>query len=285
MKFTKTTKNSWGSDQTVLTPTGWVAAIGGGILALLLIVIIFSIKTINPGQAAVATRFGELNGVRNDGTYLALFEGYTVYDLKTKRVDDKHEGGSKNGQFIYVNTAFSYNLKSDKLTELYSQVGSQEDLENKFINPVIRDVIYQSTAQYTADEILPRRAEFRDVVIKTLKERLNQEYFNYVDLQITDIDFTPEYNASLEQKQIAEQNAIRDRQVAQQNNEKAKIELETVKIDAQKKVEAARGESEAQSLLRQTLTAELIQKMWIEKWNGTLPTTMTGDSSVILPLK
>jgi hypothetical protein len=41
----------------------------------------------------------------------------------------------------------------------------------------------------------------------------------------------------------------------------------------------AEGEAEAQRLQQQTLTKELIQKLYIEKWDGKLPTTMTGSDS------
>lgn len=271
---------------TGLTSQGYKLA-AAIVLAIVLAIPFFgSIKTISPGQAAVSTRFGTLNGIRNEGIYLAIFEGYTLYDLKAKQVVARHAAGSKDGQYIYVDTAFTYSLQSGKLTDLYSQVGTQIELEAKFINPVLQDVVYQLASQFSAAEILPKRAEFRGMVIETLKERLNQNYFNFIDLQITDIDFSPEYNASLEQKQIAEQNAIRDRQVAEQNNEKAKVELETVKIQAQKDIEAAKGNSEAQRLLQQSLTTELIQKMWIEKWDGKLPTTSAGaNSSFYLPAK
>lgn len=236
--------------------------------------LVASIKTITPGQAAVATRFGSLNGVRGDGTHLALFEGYTVYDLKTKRIDGEHETGSRDGQYLFIDTAFSYNLKSGRLPELFSKVGSQEDLENKYVVPVIRDVTYQIAASYSTDEILPKQGEFRERVLKTIRERMNQEYFDIIDLQITDIDFTPEYNKVLEEKQIAEQNAVKDRQVAEQNVQKAQFELDKAKIDAEKdRVRSAE------------LSEAILRNKWIDKWDGKLPTTMAGESELILPLK
>lgn len=278
MNFLKTQKVDVGTyeerDEAALTPLGYIAIILGMVIVIMLICVVLSIKTIIPGEAAVAVKFGELNGVRNEGVHLALFEGYTIYNLKTNKLEGEHETGSSDGQFIYVDTAFTYTLKSDKLPELYSKVGTQLDLENKFIIPVIRDITYQVAAGYATDEILPKQGEFRSQILEEIKVRMNQDYINVVDLQITDIDFKPEYNTVLEQKQIAEQNAIKDRQVAEQDLERKKVELESTRIEAEK-----------QKLLIQSLTPELLQKMWIEKWNGTLPTTVAGDSDVLLPLK
>lgn len=55
--------------------------------------------------------------------------------------------------------------------------------------------------------------------------------------------------------------------------------LEKAKIDAEKKKVEAQGEAEANALLQQSLTDQIIAQQFIEKWNGQLPTTMT-DSAI-----
>ena len=42
------------------------------------------------------------------------------------------------------------------------------------------------------------------------------------------------------------------------------------------------GQAEEQRLQRATLTDELLVKMWIEKWNGTVPEIFTGDEGNLL---
>lgn len=285
MNFTRKVETRWGTEVQI-TAQGYMAIVAAVLGVIFLFVLFFSIKKVNPGEAAVITSFGRMKGVRTEGVRLALFEGYTRYNLKTKKLDGHHEAGSKNGQYIFVDTSFSYNLKAQDLPNLYKEVGSQKDLEEKFIHPVIRDVVYQATAQYSADDILPRQGEFRELVIKLLKERLDQRYFDMVDLQITNIDFSPEYNAALEQKQIAEQTAIKEKQIAEQNSAKQKIEIEQNLRQKNYELEAAKVDAERQRLLTESLTPTLLQKAWIEKWNGVLPVTMTGaDSNFILPLK
>ena len=69
----------------------------------------------------------------------------------------------------------------------------------------------------------------------------------------------------LKQKAVA----VADGKVAE-----AEGNAKTVKINAA-------AQAEAQALLQQSLTPELIQKMWIEKWNGVVPTYQMGGTPLI----
>jgi len=85
---------------------------------------------------------------------------------------------------------------------------------------------------------------------------------------IRSINFQADYVEAMEQKQI----------------EKEKITTEEYKADQEEykknaSVTKAKGEAESQKLQQQTLTPELIRKMWIEKWNGQLPSTVCGEDS------
>lgn len=54
-----------------------------------------------------------------------------------------------------------------------------------------------------------------------------------------------------------------------------------VKAEAQKKVISAQAEYEANILRTKALTPQILQQMWIEKWNGTVPTVTSNDNSGI----
>lgn len=57
-----------------------------------------------------------------------------------------------------------------------------------------------------------------------------------------------------------------------------KNQLEKAKIDAEKKKIEAQGEAEANKLLEKSLTKEIIEQQFIEKWDGKLPETYAGDN-------
>lgn len=64
-----------------------------------------------------------------------------------------------------------------------------------------------------------------------------------------------------------------------QKAQKAQNELAVVKAEAEKKVVAAQAEAEANKLRTQTLTPMILKQQWIEKWNGTIPTVITGGNT------
>ena len=56
-------------------------------------------------------------------------------------------------------------------------------------------------------------------------------------------------------------------------------EVAVAKAEAEKILVAARAEKEANELRQQALTPAILQKMWIEKWDGHVPTVQTGSNS------
>ncbi|MCY7322635.1 MAG: prohibitin family protein, partial [Phormidesmis sp. CAN_BIN36] len=50
--------------------------------------------------------------------------------------------------------------------------------------------------------------------------------------------------------------------------------------EAEANVNRAKGQAEAQRLLRETLTTELLQKQAIDKWDGKFPQVMGGDGAL-----
>lgn len=60
---------------------------------------------------------------------------------------------------------------------------------------------------------------------------------------------------------------------------KALNELKVAEAKAQKLVVEARAEKEANELKAQALTSSVLQKAWIDKWDGSVPSVITGGNS------
>ena len=55
-----------------------------------------------------------------------------------------------------------------------------------------------------------------------------------------------------------------------------------MKIEAEQKIEEARAEAESYRLKNQEITSMTLLNDWIEKWDGHLPTVVSGDDSTMM---
>ena len=75
--------------------------------------------------------------------------------------------------------------------------------------------------------------------------------------------------------------AQKDLEEAKKALEAAKLQAEAAKTkaEAEKMLVQARAEREANELKSASLTPAILKKMWIEKWDGSVPQVVTGGSN------
>lgn len=274
--FEKTT-HTWDSEKTeqIEAYDYHVGRISVVAIALLLIIItvIIAPDFIGAGQVGIVTRFGEVNRVAESGLnfHIPLIESVTKMDTRTQKAIAKVGAASKDLQDVTGEVAVNYSVTNESALKIYKELG--KDYVETVLTPAISEAFKQATSKYTAEGVITNRAELKEAIVTDLKARMGNYGIAIVDINITDLNFSKEFNAAIEQKAVA-----------QQEVERARQELERVKVEAESKIEAARAEAEAQRLQQQTLTDAMIKKMWIEKWDGKLPTTATGDNGVMLNL-
>lgn len=135
------------------------------------------------------------------------------------------------------------------------------------MNEVIEEVLFTHVknayriklSNYTTDELVSKREEFEKATEDYLREVLLKENF-----ELGEMTSGLKYPASLEASITAKNEAV-------QKSQKAQNELELVKAEAEKMLVAARAEKEANLLKTQALTPQVLEQLWIEKWDGHLP--------------
>lgn len=78
-------------------------------------------------------------------------------------------------------------------------------------------------------------------------------------VNITDFHFSTQFSQAIEQKQVAQQRA-----------QQAQYELQKARVLADQKIVEAHAQAEAQKLLQQTITPEIIQQQAVAKWRWPL---------------
>lgn len=240
-----------------------------GLLWLLLMLFGF-FSTIKTGEIGIKTRFGKIIGsTTNEGIVFKLpFEQIKKINIKVQKYENEEAFSTSTKDLQIVNNikvAINYQIDGSKAVNLFKTVGT--NYNTTVLEPAIQETIKAVFSKYTAEEIVTKRSEISLDMNNTLDERVKEYGINSVAVSINNFDFSESYNQAIEKKAVAEQEV-----------ETSKNQLEKAKIDAEKKKVEAQGEAEANTLLEQSLTDQIIAQQFIEKWNGQLPTTMTGDA-------
>jgi regulator of protease activity HflC (stomatin/prohibitin superfamily) len=95
-------------------------------------------------------------------------------------------------------------------------------------------------------------------------------------VNITNFDFSSEFNKAIEEKMTAEQRALQAEKELERFKFEAQQKVETAKGEAESILEKAKAQAESMNLKKQYATPELIWLSAVEKWDGKLPTHLFG---------
>lgn len=173
---------------------------------------------------------------------------------------------AKDGPLFKIDPNVNIKIEDGKAPQVFKKY--RKSLNEIIQGPIfkyIKDACRTEINKFTTDSIVSNRESVENAIEKRLIESLKTEGF--ILEQFTSGLSYPE---SIIEAIDAKTKAIQDAQKAQ--NEVIKAEAE-----AKKMLIAAKAEKEANELKSQSLTPAILQKMWIEKWNGELPTVQGGQ--------
>ncbi|MEW6083736.1 MAG: prohibitin family protein [Chloroflexota bacterium] len=207
------------------------------------------------------------------------------------------EARTSDGQRIFVDSSVIFQLDKEEVVSIHKEW--QRRYIDDLILPQARGIIRDSVSQYRVDEVLSsKRFEMSDQITEDLRVVLADNGLVLVDFVLRDITFTEEYAQSIEQKQIAEQQALQaqfvvesKRQEAEQARQIAQGQADAAVIAAKGAAEArlieAQAEAQALELLAQALenNPQLLQYQYILKLSPGVQTIfIPTDNQFILPL-
>ena len=160
------------------------------------------------------------------------------------------------------------------------------------IEPAIQESVKAVTAQFTAEQLVTRRAEVKQQIQAaiesfirvTLEDKQVPTALRIANVAITDFEFSEEFNKAIELKVRAEQEALqalneKTRRVTQAEagyqERKLAADGEAYEIEASSKAKADAIAREAKALKD---NPALIQLRLAEKWDGTLPRFTGGET-------
>ena len=260
-------------------------------LVILLILGILSVH-INPtGYTGVKTSFGQIQEetIRSGGVNLTIPFVESIHKVNNKQQDKRIEarvwGEASDKTPVYASDVIvTYQVLPEKSAWIYANVSDSKNL--------IGEELVTSTIKAAMVELAPgevtNRTKIEPLVQQKLTQSLTQKYGEGVvfvnKVVINDMDFEEAYNAAIQQKSIAQQNA--DKQKIENAAAIAKAEADkqvaitNAEAEAQKTAIKAEAQAQANKKIAESLSESLIEYQKIQKWDGKLP-TVTGSSALV----
>lgn len=240
------------------------------ILGLVFLMAGCGFQTVDTGSRGVETRFGQLVG-EPLGEGLHFYNPFTSHIVKLSVRENKIEGiaesFTRDTQNVKVGYAVVLFPDPAQIHLIYQKFG--KTWAETLVVPLIQNSIKDVIGQNIADDLVAKRDNMRTTAQKELTEKLKARSIIVTSLAFTNLDFDDAYEQAVEQKVVAIQDALREKNTTAQVQEKAKQTVASAQADA----EAMRIKSNALSQNKGLVAYELAQK-----WDGKLPVNMFGST-------
>lgn len=158
--------------------------------------------------------------------------------------DDSIAARTSDGQQIYVDASVIFAIDPEQVVQVH--IAWQNRYDRDLVRAVARGIIRDVVSQYRVEEVVSsRRFDMSQQIRDEMAKRLSANGLLLVDFVLRNITFSPEYAASVEQKQIAEQQAQQARFVVEQKKQEAEQARQVAQGKADAAVIEAKGAASA----------------------------------------
>ena len=234
---------------------GFLRLIGLGIVAFLLVILLFSSVTkVGTGHVGVLTLFGKVTGeTLGEGIHLINpLKTNNEMSVQTQTIKESASVPSSEGLMMALDTSLIYHLNPDRAADVLHQIGP--DYEDKVVENNLRSAIREATASHTANALYTGE---REMVAKQIQDKITDDLGRrgiiVESVLLRDVQLPATLKASIEAKQQAEQEALAMNFRLQKETQEAQ----------RKRIEAA-GVRDFQQIVAQGITPSLLEWKGIE---------------------
>lgn len=240
-----------------------------GLLSLIMMMSATScMERIDAGYEGIKVNlYGDSKGVDNISLvtgavwYNPIMTSVYEYPTFVQTIDyPEFEVNSKDGSKFVIDPSALIKIKDGSTPVIFKKYRKSIDkVIGNTLYVLIKDAARIEFNNYNADEIVSKRSEVDRAFENRVRMALAIEGFHLEQLT-PGIKYPKSYEDAIDAKNKAIQQKL------QVENEVAVVEAQ-----ARKTIIAAEAEKKANELRQQALTPAILEKMWIEKWDGRLP--------------
>lgn len=250
---------------------GWCI---GLIVLIALVLLLDPFVSVGAGERAVVTHFGAVTGELGPGlhTITPIVTAVTIINVQTQKESTKASSASADLQTVDTDLAVNYNVDPTKVTDLFTRVGV--GYQSTIIDPAVQEVVKAVTANYTAEQLITERAQVTQDIQTELAQKLELYDILVTNVNVTDFNFSDQFNQAIESKVTAQQNALA-----------ADNKVQQTEAEASSTIIAAEAQAEAIKIQAQAINSEggadYVELQAIKAWDGHYPSTYLGSSSAL----
>lgn len=186
----------------------------------------------------------------------------TPFSTRLKDIKETVTATSKEGLNLSIDVSLQYKLDPQQVTQVYENIGTDE---TEIVISRFRSLIREISARYEAREIY---GDQRQAISQTLQSSLIAQLqplgFTVDQALLRNVTLPDSIQAAIQEKLAAQQESERQQFVNEKERQAIQFELEKAQKEAERKRIEAKGISDAQKLLAQGLTPQIIQLKSIE---------------------
>jgi len=289
------------------TPEGiaWIASRVGTVAVVLVLIIaaMNSFVVIQPGYSGVIFNIwtGSLRTVGQGMAFRIPFiskvQSYPValrtYTMVLRAGEGSNEGDdsidlpTKEGQHIKQDISATYNTSEEKAAQVFKAFRGADiaDIEASYIRRTFITVAQNVAGQMSLTEIISdKRTVLQDTIQKQLETELDKMGFHLDKVNLGASHLPQAIENQMQQKMAAQQDAQKADYEFQKQETLAKAAVAQATGEANSLLVKAKAQAEANKLLNQSLSTNLVQYKAIEKWNGVMP-QVTGNNTPFIDLR
>jgi len=220
--------------------TGFV----GGVFLFLLLTFFGCIVSVETGNTGVVTVFGRVENYTLDaGFHLkAPWTNVVQMNNKVQKATVDLQCFSSDIQEVECKYTLNYQINKSNAQEIYRTVG--KEYYDTVITPNVAESVKTIMAHYTAENLIGNRDELASNIEDLLSTQLEKYNIEVVSTAIEDMDFTDEFTAAVEAKQVAVQNKLKAQTEQEQKTMEATQAAERAKIEAEANAQIAKIQAE-----------------------------------------
>lgn len=244
--------------------------------------------TVPAGYKGILLNFGSVSGTLDPGFHWISPIGQQVVlvSIQTQSAQADENAASSDLQEITTSVTVNYQIDSAFVKEVYTTLRDQ--YQSRVIIPAMQDGLKASTAKYQASELITRREDAKNSFQDLLQQKLLQYHIIVTSVSITNFKFSDQFQSAVDAKVTAEQNALAAQnqlavvqfsaqQQVIQAQAAANATITKANGDAAAKIIGAEAQAQLQALLNQNMTQAYLSYLYLQNWNGQLPTYYGGQ--------